>query len=308
MPPSLKPATFVFTVAVLAATAQTLAHAEEAAPNADKRAVNLAVQRDAKGNQSATAAASLAVGSNAWVQAGVGRSRSRDEGAGATSRPKQVSVGGGVAVGPWQAGVNASQRRDGSALRQTDLAASVDFKPVDGVNVGLDATKRNARARGTEVSSNGGAPMAVEQRLKGHGVGVHGAAAVTPRVTVYGATMRNQYSSKTTATQAGGQGGLLGQVPLLGASRGVTAVNRDEAALDRSHQLGATWRVNDRVALNGEVGQDRLHDGGSLRSVQLKAAISAGDSGWTITPGIGRSRGPQGEAVNVGTVGASFAW
>jgi len=204
--------------------------------------------------------------------------------------------------------VNASQRRDGSALRQTDLAASVDFKPVDGVNVGLDATKRNARARGTVAASNGGAPTAVEQRLKGHGLGVHGAVAVTPRVTVYGATMRNKYSSTTTTQQTGGaQGGLLGNVPLLGGNR-VSVVNRDEAALDRSHQLGATYRVSDHVALNGEVMQDKLHDGGKLRSVQLKAAIAAGDSGWTITPGVGHSRGPNGASVNYGSVGASYAW
>lgn len=303
---SPKPTAFVLAIALLGATAQTIAHAEEAAPTADKRAANLAVQRDAKGNQSAAVAGSLTVGRNAWVQAGVGQSRSRDDVAGTTSRPRQVSIGGGVAGRQWQAGVNASQRRDGSALRQTDLAASVDFKPVDGVNVGVDATKRNARARGTVASSNGGAPTAVEQRLKGHGLGVHGAVAVTPRVTVYGATMRNRYSS-TTTQQAPGQGGLLGNVPLLGGNR-VSIVNRDEAALDRSHQLGATYRVSDHVALNGEVMQDKLHDGGKLRTLQLKAAIAAGDSGWTLTPAIGRSRGPNGESVNYGSVGASFAW
>lgn len=304
---SLKPTVAAVAIALLGATAQTVAHAEEAAPNADKRAVNLTVQRDAKGNQSTAAAGSLALGRSAWVQAGVGQSRSRDDASGTTSKPRQVSIGAGVAGRQWQAGVNASQRRDGSALRQTDLALALDFKPVDGVNVGLDATRRNARARGSLASSSGGAPTAVEQRLKGHGVGVHGAVAVTPRVTVYGATMRNQYSSTTTATQAGGQGGLLGQVPLLNANR-VSVVNRDEAALDRSHQLGASWRVNDHVALNGELSQDRLHDGGSLHSVQLKAAIAAGNSGWTITPGLGRSRGPNGESVNYGSVGASFAW
>ena len=304
---SLKPTAFVVAVALLAATAQTVAHAEEAAPNADKRAINLAVQRDAKGNQSTAVAGSLPVGSSAWVQAGVGQSRNRDEAAGTTSKPKQVALGGGVAGKQWQASVNASQRRDGSALRQNDLAAAVDFKPMDGVNVGLDATKRNARARGTVASSNGGAPTAVEQRLKGHGVGVHGAVNITPRVTVYGATMHNKYSSTTTTQQAGGgSGGLLSNV-LLGGNR-VSVVNRDEAALDRSHQLGATYRVSDHVALNGEVSQDRLHDGGSLRSVQFKAAIAAGDSGWTITPGIGRSRASTGESVNYGSVGASFAW
>jgi hypothetical protein len=283
-----------------------LAHAEDAAPNADKRALNLAVQRDAKSNQSAAAAVSLPVGDSAWVQAGVGQSKSRDEASGTTYKPKQVSLGGGVAGKRWQAGVNASQRRDGDQLRQTDLAAALDWKPVDGVNVGLDATKRNARARGTVASTSGGAATPVEQRVKGHGVGVHGAVAVTPRLTVYGATMHNRYQSTTTTQTSTGSGGLLAGVPLLQQAR-TSAVNRDEAALDRSHQIGATYRVSDRVALNGEVMQDKLHDGGNLRTVQFKAEIAAG-AGWTITPGVGRSRASNGVGTNYGVLGASYAW
>lgn len=275
----------------------TLVHAEEPPPNADKRALNLAVQRDGQRNQSVAAAVSLPVGRSAWVQAGVGQSRSRDEASGTTHKPRQVSVGGGVAGKAWQASVNASQRRDGDALRQTDWAAAADWRPAEGVNIGVDAARRTARARGTAA----GTP--VEQRVKGHGAGVHAAAVVTQRLSVYGATMRNRY--RTATTQATNGGGLLAGVPLLGNR--VTAVNRDEAALDRSHQVGATWRVSERVALNGELQQDRLHGGGDLRSVQMKAAIAAG-AGWTLTPGIGRSRGPQGEGVNYGLLGASYAW
>jgi hypothetical protein len=280
------------------------AQADEPAPNADKRALNMAVQRDARNNQSAAAALSLLVGDSAWVQAGVGQSRNRDAASGATSKPRQLSLGGGVAGRQWQASVNASQRRDGSVLRQNDVAAALDWKPTDNVNLGLDATHRNGRARGTVASSGGGAPTPVEQRVKGNGFGVHGAVAVTPRVTVYGATMRNHYNTTTTQASAN-NGGLLAGVPLL--NNRVSAVNRDEAALDRSHQLGATWRVSENVALNGEVLQDKLHDGGNLRSVQLKAAISAG-AGWTLTPGIGRSRAPDGTGTNYGLLGASYAW
>ncbi|MGM9482526.1 hypothetical protein ACS5PN_15145 [Roseateles sp. NT4] len=277
-----------------------LAHAEETAPNADKRALNLAVQRDGQRNQSTAAAVSLPVGQNAWLQAGVGQSRSRDVVSDTTYRPKQASVGGGVAGKAWQAGVNVSQRRDGDRLRQNDVAVTADWKPADGVNVGVDGVRRNARARGTTTSGGGTTP--VEQRLKGHGVGVHAAVAVTPRLSVYGATLRNRYT--TTTTQTTGGGGLLSGVPLLGQR--VTAVNRDEAALDRSHQLGATYRVSERVALNGELLQDRLHDGGNVRSLQMKAAVAAG-AGWTITPGIGRSHGAQGGG-NYGLLGASYAW
>jgi hypothetical protein len=280
------------------------AHADEPAPNADKRALNLAVQRDGERNQSAAAAVSLPVGQRGWVQAGAGQSRSRDAVSGNTYRPQQVSVGGGVAGKAWQASVNASQRRDGDALRQTDVAAAADWRPVDGVSVGVDATKRTATARGTLAPAGGGAATPVAQRVKGHGVGVHGTVAVTPRFSVYGATMRNRYATTTTQA-AGSHGGLLAGLPLL--QNRVSAINRDEAALDRSHQLGATYRVSDRVALNGEVQQDRLHDGGSLRSVQMKAVVAVG-TGWTIAPGIGRSRGPQGDSTNYGLLGASYAW
>lgn len=281
-----------------------LAQADEPAPNADKRALNLAAQRDAQRNQSAAAVVSLPVGERAWMQLGAGESRSRDAVSGNTYRPKQVSVGGGVAGKAWQASVNASQRRDGDALHQTDLAAAADWRPAEGVNVGVDATRRNARARGTLAPTGGGAATPVEQRAKGHGVGVHGAVPITQRFSVYGATLRNRYTASTQQATAN-PGGLLGALPLL--QNRVTAINRDEAALDRSSQLGATYRVSDRVALNGEVQQDRLHDGGSLRSMQMKAAIAAG-AGWTVTPGIGRSRGPQGEGVNYGLLGASYAW
>jgi hypothetical protein len=289
----------LLTALLLAATA----HADEPAPNADKRALNLAVQRDGQHNQSAAAAVSLPVGDSAWVQAGVGESRNRDAASGTTYKPKQVALGGGVAGKRWQASVNASQRRDGSALRQNDVAAAVDWKATDSVTVGVDAAKRNGHARGTLPASGGGAPTPVEQRVRGHGVGLHGSVAVTQRLSVYGATMHNRYT--TTTTQTTTAGGLLAGLPLL--QNRVSAINRDEAALDRSHQLGATYRVSDRVALNGEVQQDRLHDGGSLRSVQMKAAINAG-AGWTVTPGIGHSRGPQGQSTNYGLLGASYNW
>lgn len=280
-----------------------LAHADEPAPNAEKRALNLAVQRDGQHNQSAAAAISLPVGDRAWVQAGLGQSRSRDAVGGNTYRPRQLSLGGGVAGKTWQAGINASQRRDGDALRQTDLNATLDWRPVAGVSVGVDAAKRNGRTRGTLAPAGSGAATPVEQRVKGHGVGLHGAVALTPRLSLYAATMRNRYTTSTM--QATSSGGLLAGVPLL--QNRVSVINRDEAALDRSHQLGATWRASERVALNGELQQDSLHGGGSLRSVQMKAAINAG-GGWTVTPGIGHSRGPQGESTNYGLLGASYNW
>jgi hypothetical protein len=182
----------------------------------------------------------------------------------------------------------------GAALRQHDVAAALDWQAADTVRVGLDATHRRARG----VVAGAGAP--VEQALKGHGVGVHAAVAVTPALTLQAATMHHRYR-KTTSQASTSPAGLL--APLLPGR--VSAVNREEAALDRSHQLGLTWRA-ERVALTGELLHDRLHEGGRLRSAQLKAAIDVG-GGWTLTPGVGRSQGPQG-GVSYGALAASLAW
>lgn len=277
------------------------------APNAGMRALNLGLQRDAQHNQNLTAAVSLPVGRRAWVQVGAGQSRGRESATeGRSPQPTQVSAGGGVIGSSWQASVNASQRQAGPALRQTDLSASADWRPLDGVTVGVDASHRNARLRGTAPSAPGGAAQPVAQQVQGNGLGVHGAVAVTSRLTLQAATVHNRYRTRTQQTDASGGtvGGLLPVNPLLNR---VSTVNRDEAALDRSRQLGATYRVSDRVALTGEWLQDQVHDGGSLRSLQMKAAINAG-AGWTVTPGLGQSRGPQGERVAYGLLGARYSW
>lgn len=286
-------ATPVLLVALL--TALPARAAEEPAPNADRRGLQLTAQGDARQQHSVTAAASLPIGRHAWVQAGVGRSRSLGGDAAAASRARQATLGGGIAGRRWQLALNASERRDGSALRQHDVAATLDMQPAEGVNVGLDLAQRRARAqRGAE-----------QQRQRGRGVGVHAALALTPRIGVHGAVMRNHYRTTTTAPAAA-PGGLLGGVPLLQPAR-LSAVNRDEAALARSDQLGASWRVAEGVALQGEWLQDRLEQGGRLRSLQLKAAVSAG-GGWTLTPGIGHSRGPDGTGAAYGAFAAHYAW
>ncbi|MEO6279984.1 hypothetical protein [Roseateles sp.] len=268
-----------------------LAHADEPAPNAGRRAVSVAAQRDSQKNQQAAASLSLPVGDRAWVNVGAGTSRSQDAATGRTYRPKQFSAGVGVAGKAWAATLDATRRRDGSAFNQTDWAAAADVRPVDGVSVGVDATHRSAKLRNATT----------DQRLRGHGVGVHGAVAVGKQLTVYGATLRNRYKVSETTTQAGSAGalGLLQPRP--------SVVNRDELALARSSQVGATWRFDNQVAVSTEVMVDRLQDGGSLRTAQLKAAVPVG-GGWTLAPAIGRSHGPQGTQATYGQLGASFAW
>jgi len=284
------------TAVAIAALLALPAHAEEAAPNAGHRSISVAAQRDSQKNQQAAAALSLPVGDRAWVNVGAGGSRSRDTTSGTTLKPKQVSAGVGVAGSAWQATLDATRRRDGSAYNQTDWAAAADVRPVDGVSVGVDATHRSARARSSTSATT-------DQRLRGRGVGVHAAMAVGSQLTVYGATLHNRYNVAQTTTQAGSPGGLGS---LLLPTR-PSVVNRDELALARSSQVGATWRFANQVAVSGEVMADRLQEGGSLRTTQLKAAVPVG-GGWTLAPAVGRSHGPQGNSATYGQLGASFAW
>lgn len=270
-----------------------LAQTEEQAPNAGRRAVSVAAQRDSQKNQQAAASLTLPVGRHAWASVGGGASRSTDAATGRTLKPRQVTAGVGVAGNAWQATLDASRRRDSSAAYgQTDWAAAADVRPVEGVSVGVDATRRTAKLRNGTTA----------QRLRGHGVGVHGAVAVGQQLTVHGATMRNRFKLSETTPPAGtptGLAGLLQPRP--------SAVNRDELALARSAQLGATWRFDNQVSLTGEVLRDRLQDGGSLRTTQLKAAVPVG-AGWTLAPAVGRSHGPNGARSNYGQLGASYAW
>ena len=84
------------------------------------------------------------------------------------------------------------------------------------------------------------------------------------------------------------------------------AVNRDEAALDRSAQVGATYRTSS-VAFDGEYTADKVPGGGTLRSLTLKVTIDVAP-GWRVVPGFGQSRSDVGARVNYAMVSATYGW
>ncbi|MFL6625230.1 MAG: hypothetical protein ACJ8G1_02010 [Vitreoscilla sp.] len=284
------------------------AHADTPPPNDGMRYVSAGAQADNHGNQQFLSTLSLPVGRHAWVQAGGGKSRS-DAAAGGR-RPGIVTGGVGVAGKSLQLSVNAAQRFDGSRYRQSDIGSSLDWKQ-DGNAIGVDVTQRRSRAAGTVAASNGlGGTTSVpaQARVTGTGVGVHGALQVSDHVSVYGAVARNHY---TTRTQQGDRaaGGLLGSNPILARTLlGATSVvNRDEADLDRTAQVGATYRW-EKVALSGEYTTGAVHDGGgALRSVDLKAAIDVAP-GWRLAPAVGRGTTDQGGHSTYASVAATYGW
>lgn len=265
--------------------------AESPAP-AGRAELSLAVLRDSQQQQQAAAALRLPLSRHVWAQVDAGRSRSPHSAPGGrVPRPTQLGAGLGVAGSAWAATLEAGRRRDGPAFQQTDWAAAADLRPVAGASVGVDATRRSARLRDGSR----------EQRLRGRGVGLHGALAVGEKLTLHGAAMRTRYSVRETAPAAtpGGLAGLLSPRP--------SALNREELAADRSARLGASWRFDSQAVLTGEAMVDRLNGGGSLRSAQLKATLPV-RTAWTLAPALGRSHGPDGVRSTYGQLGASYAW
>jgi hypothetical protein len=292
------------TFALLAiALAPVLARADDAATNDGMRFVSAGAQADSQHNQQVLSTLSLPVGQHAWVQAGAGKSR--DAASAGGRKPGIVTGAVGVASPSMQLTVNAARRADGGQYRQTDVGSSLDWKH-EGHVVGVDITHRNSSATGSVASGSGTVPA--HARVSGSGFGVHGTLQATERVSVYAAVARNHYKSTTTAIVPGplAPGGLLGAIfprTLLGGS----VVNRDEAALDRSALVGATVRF-DKVALSGDYTTGHVLDnGGTLRSVELKATVDVAP-GWRVAPGIGRGSSGQAGHATFASLAASYGW
>ena len=297
-------------IALLAlALAPAATRAETPPPNDGQRYVSVGGQADNQHNQQVLSTLSLPVGQRAWVQAGVGKSRS-DQATG-DRKPRIVTGGVGVAGQAMQLTVNASHRADGSRYRQTDVGSSLDWRH-DGNVVGLDVTHRNSRASGSVAVANGqGGSTTVPAlaRISGNGVGVHGTLQATEHVSVYGAVARNHYKTTTQQTDPAAPGGLLGLNPVLERALlgGTSVVNRDEAALDHSAMVGASYRW-DKVAVSGEYTTGQVHDnGGAMRSVELKAAVAVAP-GWRVVPGVGRGSSDQGGHANFASLSATYGW
>ena len=292
-------------VAMAFTTMLGAARAETPAPNAGMGYVSVGAQADNQHDQQALAAVSVPVGRHAWVQAGGGQSRGAD-GAGG-HRVGILTGGAGVAVKSVQLTLNTTRRAHASSYRQTDWSSSLDWRH-DGGHVGLDVTHRRFSASSSATESSG-ATVPVQAQLSGNGVGVHGGLDVSEHVSLYGSVARSHYKSTTRQGSAAAPGGLLGSNPMLARTLvgGSSAVNRDEAALDHSAQVGATWRWS-QAALSAEYTIGQLHDNqGALRSIELKSVIDVAP-GWRVAPGLGRGSSDHGGHETFASLSALYGW
>jgi hypothetical protein len=311
----MKPHTHLHRIAIgLALLAATAAYADDT----HRASASASVQRDAHDNQLLVGTLQWPLLQQAWLRVGAGQSRNEQPALAHRARLGALAVG--YADDVWAAALQATHRRDGSRYRQTDTRGTLEWRHPIGT-VGLDAAYRNAALEGTVATPTPGgtADVPVAQRIKGSGFGLHGALPLNSSLEVFAAAMRYDY--KTTTRQngavsgAGGNdplaivSGLLGNPALLAGAlqTRASAVSRDEAALSRSAQLGATVRWTS-VALTGEYLADRVLDTpGTVRTVQLKAAWDVTPS-WTVTPLVGRTRGDAHGSVGFGGLALAYGW
>jgi len=307
MNPPARPSHAAATIALLALAAIPRAtRADTPAPNEGMRYVSVGAQADSQHNQEALSVLSLPVGQHAWVQAGVGKSRSDPMAGG--YRPGILTGAAGVASKSLQLTLNASRRADASRYRQTDWGSSLDWRHGGG-NVGLDVTHRRSQAFGTVAVSSAQGAVPAQVHLSGTGLGVHGSLPVSEHVSVYASAARSHYKSSTRQLDPTAPGSLLGSNPLLTGARrgGASLVNRDELALNHSAVAGATYRWA-KVAVSGEYTAGQVHDnGGELRAVDVKAAIDVAP-GWRVAPGVGRGSSGQGGHANFASLSATYGW
>lgn len=313
-PRSLHPRIGLALAGCLAASA-----AQPADPNAGMRNLTVGAQRDARHNQSLLGTLSLPVGQRQWLLFTGGQTRVAQDAV--PHRASVLGAGTGYVGDGWLASVGATHRRDGERYRQTDWVATVEWRD-ERFNIGLDGSYRDARQQGTVATPTPPSDMAmvpVEQRVKGAGLGLHGGLMLGAKTRLYAGAMHYNLRSQTrqngSVSGAGGNdpagivGTLLGDPSLLARALSTRAslVARDEMALSRSVQAGASHRF-DEVALSAEYLGDKVLDApGTVHTVQLKAELDL-SPGWTLAPAVGRTRSDGYGGVNFGALSVTHAW
>lgn len=304
-------------LALAASLAASVAQAAD--PNADMRYLSVGAQRDAQHNQSLLGTLSLPIGQRRWMQFTGGQSRVAQDAV--PHRASVLGAGTGYVGDGWGASVGATHRRDAERYRQTDWVATVERRE-ERFNIGLDGSYRDARQQGTVATptpSGGTAMVPVAQRVKGAGLGMHGGLMLGAKTRLYVGAMHYNLRSRTrqngSVSGAGGNdtvgivSALLDNSSLLARSLSTRAslVARDEVALSRSLQAGASYRL-DQVALSAEYLGDKVLDApGTVHTVQLKAALNLAP-GWTLAPAVGRTRSDEYGGVNFGAMSVTHAW
>jgi hypothetical protein len=265
----------------LACLMMATAHAE-----GSRHSAALSVQADEDGNRQGLSRLALPLGDHAWIQGSIGRTE-------LASVPRDIStVGAAVGIGNQRvdAGVEFVRRTADDQWQQQDWAAALNWHGARG-GVGADGFLRSAGSNKESAHSQG--------------FGLHGDLAFTPQAKVFGGVMRYAYDFSASSTTADSHTPLSSL--LLGSTTALSSVWRDQAYIDRSYRIGASYRLQS-AAVNAQYFRDRAaNTGEALNTLQLQAEFLLAQQ-WLVSPLLGYSSGDSSRRSAYAGLSLGYMW
>lgn len=256
------------------------------AAEAHDSSATLSAQGDENDNRQWLGRIVLPLGEQAWVQGSFGET---DLAATETGDLEVVGAAFGFAAGATDAAIEYVQRKSDVQFEQQDWAATVTWHGSRGA-LGADAFLRSASDP--------------QQSADGHGFGVHADFLVTPQARLFAGAMHYEYEF-SVAPLAPVNPGPLGS--LLGTNVVPSATWRDQAFIDRSYRVGASYRLR-RAALSAQCFRDRIANADRIvNTVQLQAEFLVTGQ-LAVSPLVGRSSGGGLGQAGYAGLSVSFNW
>ena len=257
-------------------------------------AVNGTVDED--DNSSANFEFGLPIGRYAWLFAGGGQ---RESSSGSDDLSTDVwRLGGGLGNEHLELNASYVHRKDDS-FKQDDWLLSLDWRGSRG-GMGADYFVRHSDAETTtSIRRRRLAPRSIRisESLDGEGFGAHGDIEVTEQVNVFASAMFYDYDDVASNHP------YLSRLLYLSGS----GVTREEAFLDRSFGIGATYRFSS-MSLTLQHWRDKAWQTEEVTdTTELSVLVLFGDH-WSVAPSIGYSDGDIDGSVAFGVVTIGYNW
>lgn len=270
----------------------------------NKHSATLSMQGDENDNRQWLGKVALPLGEHAWVQGSVGRS---DLAAAGANDSKIVGAAFGVGGKDVSAAVELVQRKSDARFEQQTWNGTLDWHGMR-VGLGADVSIRSATSVSSSTTQTGGVfttPVTTtfKESADGQGFGVHGDLALTTRFIVSAGAMRYRYDFDVESNT--GTNTALGS--LLGTNVATPGAWRDQAFVDRTYRVGATYLLQS-AAMSARYFRDRIaHSDTTFSTVELQAEFRVADH-WALSPTLGYSQGGALGNVAYGGMSLRFDW
>jgi hypothetical protein len=238
----------------------------------------------------------LPMGRSAWLFAGGGQQESSSGGEDLRSDVWRLGAG----LGNERLELNASYvRRKDDSFKQGDWLLSLDWRGSRG-GIGADCFVRHSDAETTtSIGRRRLAPRSIRitESLDGEGIGAHGDIDVTENVNLFASAMFYDYEDVASNHP------YLSRLLFLSGS----GVTREEAFLDRSFGIGATYRFAS-LSLTLQYLRDEAWQTEEKTDTGEVSMFVVFDDHWSLTPSLGYAKGDVGGGVVYGGIGIGYNW